>query len=410
MARSFDALFARLERPVSPEPAFADDLFERLVDDAGLRRGRARRRHAVTPTAARQLAWVAVLAALLIGLLGLLALGRGGRQLFSTTAPTPSVEVAVAGPTPHIGSSLLSIGSTPPSWTGTFLDGGRFSTDELRGRPAAILMWCQCARGRELRLFVEAAKARDDVALVFVSLDPAGTTRGAVDDLAMDLPVVVDPAMDLLTAWGIEGFPALVLLRADGSLADIQQVTYGEAKLTALLDALSSDGSIPAPDTRTPSPLDPSGHEVLSPLLAVGSIPPELSGPRLDGGRLSTADLAGRPTVVVFWLPPRADGSTQDDTPTPDNLLEELQRRGNAAQLLFVVESEAAPGDAERYLAAKAPDANVIVDRTGELLSRWDLTFTQSVVLLDAEGRVARVAGPEALSNPAAVLDALESP
>jgi hypothetical protein len=271
-------------------------------------------------------------------------------------------------------------------------------------------MWCQCARGRELRLFVDAAKTRNDVAFVFVSLDPAGTTRTVVDDLAMDLPVVVDPAMDLLTAWGIEGFPALVLLRADGTLADIQQVTYGEAKLTALLDALSSDGSIPAPDTRTPSPLDSSGQEVLSPLLAVGSIPPELSGPRLDGSRLSTADLAGRPTVVVFWLPPRADGSTQDDTPTPDNLLEELQRRGNAAQLLFVVEGEAAPGDAERYLAANAPDANVIVDRTGELLSRWDLTFTQSVVLLDADGRVARVAGPEALSNPPAVLDALESP
>src|SRR5262245_57882513 len=156
--RSFDVLLQRLERPASPEPAFADRLFEQLAAEAGLQGGRARRPFALGPAAARQLAWVAVLAALLVALLGLLVFGRGSQQLFSTTVPTPSAAALAGERIPDIRSSLLSIGSTPPRWDGTLLDGGAFSTDDLRGRPAAILMWCSCVRGPELRLFLEAAR------------------------------------------------------------------------------------------------------------------------------------------------------------------------------------------------------------------------------------------------------------
>jgi AhpC/TSA family len=173
------------------------------------------------------------------------------------------------------------------------------------------------------------------------------------------------------------------------------------------LDALATDGPMPEPDTRTPGPTDALGREVVSSVLEVGSLAPELSGQRLGGGDLSTRDLQGRPLVVLFWLPPKADGTPQDDTPPPDALLDELDRRGGNPRVLLVVETEIEPGDAQRYLDARGAQADVMVDRTGELFANWGLVFTQSAVLLDAEGRVIRVAGPEAFGDPAVVLDAV---
>jgi peroxiredoxin len=409
---TFDGLLRRLEVRAAPDPAYADQLFERLVDEAGFRRGRAGRRArarwlAVPPATARHLAWVALLAALLLALVGLAALRPGGRPL-PGIPPTPAADRREPLPTTHLGSSLLSIGSVAPAWTGTLLDGGAFSTADLSGRPAAVLLWCTCIRGPELRLFVEAAQDRGDVAFVFVSMDGAGTTRGIVDDLSIDIPVVVDPEMALLTAWQLEGFPALVLLRADGTVADIQAVTYSEAKLSALLDALRANGQMPDPETRTPGPTNSLGREAVSAVLEDGALAPDLTGPGLDGAEVSTRDLLGKPGVVLFWLPPRADGTTQDDTPPPDAFLDEIESRGAALRLLLVVESEVAPGDARRYLDAHPSDADVMLDRTGELFATWGLVFTQSAVVIDSEGRVLRVAGPEALTDPAALLEVLD--
>jgi len=409
---SFDGLLRRLEVRAAPDAAYADLLFERLVDEAGLRSGRAGRRAgarwlAVPPATARHLAWVAMLAALLLALVGLAVLRTGGQPL-PGILPTPAADRQEPLPTTHLGSSLLSIGSVAPAWTGTLLDGGAFSTADLSGRPAAVLLWCTCIRGPELRLFVEAAQDRRDVAFVFVSMDGAGTTRGLVDDLSIDIPVVVDPEMALLTAWQLEGFPALVLLRADGTVADIQAVTFSDTKLTALLDALQADGQIPDPQTRTPGPTNSLGPEAVSAVLDDGALAPDLTGPGLGGTEVSTRDLRGRPGVVLFWLPPRADGTTQDDTPPPDAFLDEIESRGAALRLLLVVENETEPGDARRYLDAHRSAADVLFDRSGELFAKWGLVFTQSAVVLDSEGRVLRVAGPDALTDPAALLEVLD--
>ena len=401
-----DALFRRLDRRAMPDVAFADSLFEQLAVEAGFRAvgGRSRilgRWRAVPPATARQLSWVAVLAALIIALLGLVVLGRGGQGL-PTTLPRPA---EVPAPTLHLGSSLLSVGSRAPTWTGRLLDGRPFSTDQLRGRPAAILMWCTCIRGPELRFFVEAARARDDIAFVLVSMDFEGTTRAIVDQFASPPPVVLDPEMALLTAWKLEGFPALVLLRPDGTVADVQAVTFGEPKLASLLDGLVAGGPIPAPDVRTPGPTDASGQPVTSGILEIGTMAPELSGNRLGGGDLSTRDFLGRPTVVLFWFPPGA-GSNPEET-TPDVLLDAVEERPGLG-LLLVLERENQPGDAEADLARRGSSAAVILDPTGELFDRWGLVYYQSEVLLDAAGRVQNFAGPEGLK--ARDLDAAAEP
>jgi hypothetical protein len=188
-------------------------------------------------------------------------------------------------------------------------------------------------------------------------------------------------------------------------VADLHAATFSEEKLGAILDALAAGEPIPDPDPIEPPLLDEQGRNLSTDVLQVGVVPPELDGSGLDGEPLSTADLRGRPSVVLFWLPPRADGTTQDDVQPPNLLLDEIERRGDAIGALLVALGEPAPGDARRYLERGGYDVPVILDWTGELQDRWGLVFMTTLVLLDAHGRVVGYYGPDALGDPAGVLD-----
>jgi len=424
-----EVLLSRLERPARPDPAFADALFEQLISESGLRGRKRFGRFGAWPwlrsdhaTVAR-LAWLAVIAALLIAFSALL-LGPGGRpSLLSivpsrSPSPSPAASVVVPSPTapatdaptaPPIESGVMGIGDLAPDWSGRLLDGETFLTEELRGRPAALFLWCLCIAGPQARVFLEAASARSDaMSLVFVSMDMEGTTRGLVDWLDVSTPVVHDPDMALLSAWGISGWPALVLLRADGTLSGIQPATFGKATLDAILDALAAGDLIPEPDPPEPVPTDDQGNLPLTTVLEVGQVPPELVGPALGGGEQSTIDAAGRPSAVLFWRPPRADGSPQDDSPLPEALIAEVERRSGGIELQLVAEGEPAPGDAGGYLERLGADVPVIFDWAGELQDRWGLVFTPTLVLLDADGRVAGIVGSEGIADPAAALDLID--
>src|SRR5262245_15413900 len=238
-----DVLLSVLERPVVPDASFADRLFDELVEGTGLRRRtggpRWRLRLLVGPdqATAYRLAWVAIIGALLLTLLAVLS-GVGSKHEPFAVAPPRATSTSAAGtslptaaasfelPDPRIASGVMDVGAPAPRWSGTQLDGSPFSTDDLAGRPAALFIWCTCIRGPEVRLFLETAAARaGELTMVLVSTDAEGTTRGLVDWLHVTTPVVLDPTMNLLATWQIQGFPALVLLRPDGTLAGIQAPT-----------------------------------------------------------------------------------------------------------------------------------------------------------------------------------------
>jgi hypothetical protein len=234
-----------------------------------------------------------------------------------------------------------------------------------------------------------------------------GTTRGLVDLLEPQMPVVADPQSEILSAWGLDGFPALVLLRGDGTLADIQPQTFDQPRLTEILDALVGDAPIPGPVVRTPAPTDSAGLVATSTVLRPGVVAPVLSGRLLGGGARSTDSLRGRPLVIVFLMAPRRDGTPLDDVPLPTALLDDASRRG--ARVVLVTEEEAEAGDTRRYLDRIGWTGDVLVDWAGELEDRWGLTLTSSVVVLDGAGRVLRVAGSTPGTDLSGVLDALPS-
>ena len=242
----------------------------------------------------------------------------------------------------------------------------------------------------------------DEVELLLVSLNEPGTTQGLVDSLGVATPVVQDTEWDLLRTWDLESYPALVLLRADGTVADIHPGTFSAVKLDAVVEALTTGEPIPDPD-----PFPTPRSEDVSSVLRVGEPAPELRGPRLGGGELSTRDLLGRPTVVLHWVPPDAEGRPRDDTPPADTLLAEVAARSAALNVLLVAAGEETPGAVGHYLERQGSDAPVIFDWDGQLFERWGLFYWPTLVLIDADGRVAGYYRHEALVDPAPLLDAL---
>jgi hypothetical protein len=403
----FDRVLSSLERPATPDADYADRLFSRLAADAGFGRrpwfDRVWPRSIVTEST--RLAWI------LIALVALLALMTG--LLLSGGAPRPPLlSLSEPSTTPTVGvglrpsSGVLEIGAAAPTWTGRLLDGAPFSTADLRGRPAALLLWCTCVSGDQARVFLEEAQGREDVAMVLVSMDQEGTTQGLVDAVGSETPVVLDDQSELVSAWDLSFFPALILLRADGTIADLQPMTFDAESLAEIVDSMAG-ATVPEPAPFPSSPVDAEGGPPLSTVLRVGEPAPELVGPRLGGGELSTHDFLDRPTVVLHWLPPRLDGSPQDDEPPADALLEAVAERGDALNIVLIARGEPEPGAAAAYLEARGAHVPVILDWDGALHQRWGLVMFTTLVLLDDEGRVAGYYPGSALNDPAPLLDAL---
>jgi hypothetical protein len=320
--------------------------------------------------------------------------------------PPPGALTGAEPPPARPQSDLLQPGEPAPTWTGRLLDGTAFSTDELTGRPAAIFIWCHCYIGPAVQHFVAEARSRaDEMHLVLVGSNE-GMVRGLVDWLEVETPVVADYQGDLLRAWGINDLSALVLLRADGTVADIHPARFDEAKLAAILDALASGENIPEPDPVPEPVFEEDGSIPLTTVLEVGQPAPELRGPRLGGGELSTLHLVGTPTVVAYFEPPDPVTGPQTDAAPPDRLIAEIQARGGELNLLLVTRGEPSPGAAATYLDEQSADVPLVFDWDGTLGQRWGLIFWPSLVLLDADGRVAGIYGPQSLEDPSPIIDA----
>ena len=156
--------------------------------------------------------------------------------------------------------------------------------------------------------------------------------------------------MDLLRAWGLDSFPALVLLRSDGTVADMHPMTFDASSLAVTLDALQAGGAIPDP---RPLPTPPAG-EPLSTVLKPDAIAPGLTGPRLGGGELSTRDLRGRPTIVQFWLPPISTAPRRT-TPGAGPPAGCGRQPCGEVNVLLVARGEPELGAARRYLRLRQP-------------------------------------------------------
>jgi hypothetical protein len=160
--------------------------------------------------------------------------------LFAFEAPPGYVPPPTAPPIGFAAGDLL------PGTNLSLVEGGSLDTGSLRGRPAAIYLWCPCAPGPEFGRVADAARDRTaEVKVVVVALADADEAAGAAAEVGYEGTLAVDPDMELVPRWKLGAFPALVLLDADGRLAGVDLGRFSEAELSAKLDLLVAGRPIP---------------------------------------------------------------------------------------------------------------------------------------------------------------------
>lgn len=295
------------------------------------------------------------------------------------------------------GTNLVA-GKTPPDWSGTAVDGAPFSTASLPG-PAAI-MFTDIGRLADQRAFPDAVARHPGVTAVVAAMEDTGTALGFLGRHPLPATVIADPALALWNAWGMSGYPVIVLLGADGRVVDMVSGRLPADDMDAVLGALEASDPIPLVGRFSPEPIpsaDPTSPsptpglvctDSLVTCLREGTRVPAWSGERLEGGTVRSDDLLGKPLVVWFRL-----GVCEGTCPSWvfDGLRRYarlLERYGDRATFVTVTSAERLPGDTAAQLAEAGVDIPVVFDWDGSVSEAFDL-ITGGSVVLDGAGRVA---------------------
>jgi thiol-disulfide isomerase/thioredoxin len=177
-----------------------------------------------------------------------------------TTVEAPSAEAQQPpAETPPPGESTidpysqtsLKAGEVAPTWTAPLVGGGNFSPEELRGRPALVLVmsdWCPlgdhaCDAMPHLQQVY--GRWKDRVGFAWVDLQGTMTEAERIArDIGITFPVVVDVpdqganefGSEVTRAWDVKAFPLWVLLDADGRVVE---VLSGPSSVEELDDVLA---------------------------------------------------------------------------------------------------------------------------------------------------------------------------
>jgi len=192
--------------------------------------------------------------------------------------------------------------------------------------------------------------------------------------------------------------PAAVMIRSDGKIAS--SVTYGDEAIRALVNR-----AVAPPDIQRKRSLEVkgNGHKpqiiIATPhaMSDLGKLAPEFSLPDPDGNIISTEDLLGRDTLLLFWNPscPFCSGMTEEINRWESDSPKESPR------LIFISSGEE---EDVRVESAKFK-SQFLIDPELEVGGLFGTNLTPSAVLIDRQGRIASppTAGPERIMSLAGV-------
>lgn len=405
----------RLEGPVRPVPGFADELFVRLLEEAGARRGPLRRVRGMVraPDGVRRAlvaaAALGLVAAVFLLTLPLLvpseqrALGEYGemppfRGVVEFTVP-PELLVGIDSDELTSGIHRIEVVyAGPDAWRFESLDDGLGSI--LPPVAGSIGAW----DGERFRIYDAGQNAFGEQAIGpagFTILNPLAWTATGYgwEEICRDPEIV---GSDVLL--GREATTVECARRSAGIRLSLDQQTGLVLRAEAASDAesMSFEGPIgPGPGggfrfveldfgaaiTRADAAFDPPAdavpfEEVVTPptTLTIGQPVPSLPG--LETAGLDVTPSNGRPTAIyawASWCPP----CTGEPLDAFDEEAVGLARELNAYSVAFLDEPDAATEifDAEGYRVALVDDVE------GEL-GEWGVEGIPTLILLDGEGRL----------------------
>lgn len=182
---------------------------------------------------------------------------RAGGDVASGAEPSPPGSVTIQASSD---GQPLSVGEPVPAFSAPSLDGGTLTWQEFAGAPTVLAVWASWCPHCQAELPVLDAVAADfpdvRVATVVTAVGerPGPSPQQFVHREGLALPVAVDDATGTLArGLGVQAFPAIYLVGADGRVLGAIHGEFGSNALRAALHALSAQ-----------SPSEPAGTVMLS--------------------------------------------------------------------------------------------------------------------------------------------------
>ena len=223
-------------------------------------------------------------------------LGQNGRMLIKMddiAARPASASAQPSATNPRDGEVVKAA----PAFSGTGLIGEKVTLDSLRAHKKPVLVvFSDPGCGPCKTLQPEIAKWQTDYA---DRLTVAMVTRGSIDEAREKVKpqgiknVLIEKDRAISKAYDVPGTPAAVLIDMDGNLGS--KVVAGSDAIRTLVDTASK--AVPTNGSAAPArPPRPSGPEI-------GAEAPDFTLPNLAGVDVSTGDLHGKESVLLFWNP-----------------------------------------------------------------------------------------------------------
>jgi peroxiredoxin len=288
-----------------------------------------------------------------------------------------------------------SPGQLAPDATLDTVDGKRIELGDFYGRkPVYLKFWATwCVPCRQQMPHFEAAWQRyhERIAVVAVNLglnDDVGDVREYLDQTKLSMPVAIDGAGDLATAFGVVVTPLHVLIDADGRIAYVGH--EAGADLDRALDALSR--SKPSPQAAASG----RAHLVARPRATVGSKAPAFSVQTAGREWTFTPGKMGKPTVLAFITPwcesylkesrPEVSAACRKARETLTQAYAAAPARYSWIAIASRVWSTAA--DLPDYQKRMQVEYPVALDARGKIFQLFSVREAPTVVIVDTDGTI----------------------
>jgi peroxiredoxin/quercetin dioxygenase-like cupin family protein len=288
-----------------------------------------------------------------------------------------------------------SVGQLAPAATLETVDGKRIELGDLYGRkPVYLKFWATwCVPCRQQMPHFEAAfqRYRESVAVVAVNLglnDDVDDVREFLDKTKLSMPVAIDSAGDLATAFGVVVTPLHVLIDADGRIAYVGH--EAGVDLDRALDELSH--------SKPHAKLAAAGRSkiVTHARVAVGDKAPGFSVQSAGRAWQFTPGKSGKPTVLAFMMP-WCESYLKESRPEvaaacdkARDALTQAYRAAPAQASWMAVSSRVwvTEADVQAYQKKVQLPYPAALDATGEIFRLFGIKEVPSVVIVDADGTI----------------------
>ncbi|TBU77018.1 histidinol-phosphatase [Pseudomonas daroniae] len=289
------------------------------------------------------------------------------------------------------------VGKPAPNAVLTSIDGERIDLAQLYGKkPVYLKFWATwCVPCRQQMPGFEAIEQSlgEQIEVIAVNTgfsDDAESIRAYRKELGLSMPVVVDDG-SLAAALNLRVTPMHVLIGRDGRIAYIGHLD--DAPLhAALAELLKNEAAEKTADT---------GSAEAIPTFKVGDKVQGLQATTLDQHLINLDEPAGKPRALVFFAPwcesylEQSRPQTSQACKRVRETVDELTASSDAEWLGVSSGLWVSREDLQEYADTSKPNLPLALDESDALFRAFAIRDIPSVVLLDRQGRVKRILGPQ---------------